>query len=593
MRAFAKRESEIGAVISSIILCGVLVAFAYRITVGVNLSDESYYTTIIDGWLKDGLCCSSNLVLHQTAELVVLPFARVYTLMTGGEYGLVLFLRAIFMIASCISGLCWYMFVKRIRDKGVAFCSAAFIICFVPFSLPAPSYNTIGMLAMLCGLALFGMAVLQEEADGDETSTRTTTWIMVLLSGFAWLIAVIAYPTLAPVQLIVFCSAAILMRGYKLRLLMVRYGIVSAVWLGLGLGFLFVMYGWARLLAIFRFTNAAMHVSDGLAVKLYTGAALLSAHPGFLALCVASTATGFLSRSLLERDRDFGVLASAVLAGIVLTTCFVGPVLFFRGHDIVLLLALSGLGGISLRGQREPAPQVIRIIYCGGLLAGLITAATATNGLYNFAIGGLPAAVLAPVLLVSSTAPPLARLAHRAMMMATALATGAQAFLYIYGEPANPLRGPAVRIQNGVFAGLLTAPNQALFITEATRLLTRVALPGRTMLVVGRLPGIYLLTSMSPDALSTWDFSQFYGSVPPQVDAWVRAFYHAPEHAPDVIVVIADPWTRPTPPWAEQLLAQYVETYRIKIESQSVILYEPSTARARSHTATAMPVHGQ
>ena len=33
----------------------VLVLLAYRMTIGVDLSDESYYVTFLDGWLKDGL----------------------------------------------------------------------------------------------------------------------------------------------------------------------------------------------------------------------------------------------------------------------------------------------------------------------------------------------------------------------------------------------------------------------------------------------------------------------------------------------------------------------------------------------------------
>jgi hypothetical protein len=44
----------------------LLTLLAYRMTIGVDLSDESYYATFLDGWLKDGLatartlCCTSR-----------------------------------------------------------------------------------------------------------------------------------------------------------------------------------------------------------------------------------------------------------------------------------------------------------------------------------------------------------------------------------------------------------------------------------------------------------------------------------------------------------------------------------------------------
>src|SRR5580700_11696940 len=74
----------------------VLALLAYRMTIGVDLSDESCYATFLDGWLKDGLGHSENLVVHQSAGLLLLPAARLYTWFAGSERGLMLFLRFIF-----------------------------------------------------------------------------------------------------------------------------------------------------------------------------------------------------------------------------------------------------------------------------------------------------------------------------------------------------------------------------------------------------------------------------------------------------------------------------------------------------------------
>ena len=49
----------------------VLALLAYRMTIGVDLSDELYYATFLDGWLKDGLGHSENLALQQSAALLI------------------------------------------------------------------------------------------------------------------------------------------------------------------------------------------------------------------------------------------------------------------------------------------------------------------------------------------------------------------------------------------------------------------------------------------------------------------------------------------------------------------------------------------
>src|SRR6476620_8917226 len=91
----------------------VLVLLSYRMTIGVDLSDESYYATFLDGWLKDGLGHSENLVLHQSAALLLLPAAQLYTSIVGSEHGIILFLRFIFLTTAGIASLCQYWFVSR------------------------------------------------------------------------------------------------------------------------------------------------------------------------------------------------------------------------------------------------------------------------------------------------------------------------------------------------------------------------------------------------------------------------------------------------------------------------------------------------
>ena len=94
------------------------------------------------------------------------------------------------------------------------------------------------------------------------------------------------------------------------------------------------------------------------------------------------------------------------------------------------------------------------------------------------------------------------------------------------------------------------------------------------MLVLGRPAGIYLLTDASPMTPSTWDFRQFHGSLPPQMNAQMATFYREATHRPDLVAVFTDPATYPLAPWARDLLRGYVATDRVSVGRRSLELYE-------------------
>jgi hypothetical protein len=97
---------------------------------------------------------------------------------------------------------------------------------------------------------------------------------------------------------------------------------------------------------------------------------------------------------------------------------------------------------------------------------------------------------------------------------------------------------------------------------------------GRTIVVMGRPSAIYLLTDASPTTLSTWDFWQFYGSLPPRVNALTEAFYRVSVHRPDAVAVFNDPQTYPLAPWARDLLADYVAVDRVSVGPRSLSIYK-------------------
>ena len=89
---------------------------------------------------------------------------------------------------------------------------------------------------------------------------------------------------------------------------------------------------------------------------------------------------------------------------------------------------------------------------------------------------------------------------------------------------------------------------------------------------MGRAAGIYLLTDASPMAPSTFDYWQFYGGLPPQMEELMEAFYRIPAHQPDVVAVFIDPRTYPLAPWARDLLSGDIEADDVAVGLVAVVV---------------------
>ena len=545
----------------------VLALLAYRMTIGVDLTDESYYVTFLDDWLKDRLGHGENLFVHQTAALLMFPAARLYVWIVGSERGLVLFLRFVFLAMACAASQCQFRFVRTVRDEAVAWSSALLVLCFIPFSLPAPSYNTIGMFGMLSALALFGVAALPRQMGAYAAAPAIS-------SGIAWMVTVLAYPTLAAALLALLAMALLGARDRGERVAALRYAIVCCFFQLCGACLLLAVFGWARLWQIARFSSTALQNPEYLDAKFAKSVELFTGHPAFGALCLAGGALG-VWLLVAGRDRSRAIWPSLLVAALVSLSYATGPALWFPPHDIVVLLVL--IGPFALSSESGPAA---RAIYVASVVGGVMTAASSSNGFYNFPIGGLAAAALASSLVTPRDAPRNAVAAQCSMILLTATLSATSTFASLYGEFPNPLTARAVRIEGGPFAGLLTNVDQAAFIAAATAALGRRGGCGKEIVVMGRAAGIYLLTDASPMAPSTFDYWQFYGGLPPQMEELMEAFYRIPAHQPDVVAVFIDPRTYPLAPWARDLLSGYIEADHVAVGSWSLSLYERCKAPA-------------
>lgn len=530
------------------LLAGFAAALAWRITQGADFTDESYYANFIYDWLKGGIRSSTLMTLHETAAVVVYPAAKVYAAMVGGDTGLFLFLRALFVAGNVAAGLCWLAFLRRAGFKALGWFVAAAAIAFIPFDLPAPSYNTLGLQGMEIGLTAYGAA---------QIASGRAAWAWKSLSATGWAVATIAYPTLGAV-LIVFLAAT-LVAGPRIGRTSYAAAVVGAQALGWAL--VLAAFGWSQLHASYALLAAGSTVTDW-PRKIGFTFGILQQNPTFASECILSAAVGLFGRRI-------GNLAlSLAMIAMVLTTLLLPPALFSVSHSLVVLLALSGLHLLwGFRPSASSWERLLAILYLAAGAAAFVTTATAYNSLYNFAVGGGAAALL-------SLVGPRSDWRRGETVMAIRASVAAGAFLllaltHFYGDRPDDPR-PRQKIHTGVFAGLWLQPDHAaalkLVREQIAPLMRR---PGATVAEVGAAPGLILETGARPLMLVVTP-------VTPTTPAPVRAFvaqFHQSRPA-DWVMIFRSANFDPYNPFGDTFSRRYRLVRHDMIPSGSIELFQ-------------------
>lgn len=496
--------------ISSFVL--VLVALLWRITQGIDFSDESYYAIFIDDWLKEGIAASPFTTLHQTAALLVYPFARLYHAFIGTSDGLFLFLRVLFIFLSTITALIWFVFSKKIIDKKYAWAIAICVLLIVPFGLPAPSYNTLSGQFLLIALATFGCGVLSNH------SKKQTIWLA--FSAIAWAVVTVAYPTLFVVLLF-----------FMLLLSFFKRSVIPQFWIYLALivccqlvlwSIVVYALSWQRLQDSITFLASINNPND-LPKKIFSSLTLLLAHKKFTLLAMAAFGAGIL-RPWLGRAYIF------ILIAVLAALCALSPTLFVRSHDAITLTALAGFWlffGVFYKAA--PTLQLVALLYTTSLFAGCVTAASAFNGIYNFCIGATPAAMLTLMMLTTQKLRFITSSLFAVILFHTA-------FFYHYGElPAHHEKREWVN--TGFFRGIAVLPTQKVVLDVIQNDVVPLAAAQKTILVVGRLPGLMLATPARIRTPFPYPISPPLSS---RTLALTNQFYLQPANRPDIVMVYQD-----------------------------------------------------
>ena len=496
---------------------------AGRMLLGIDTSDESYYVAFLHEWLVHGVGGGNSLVVHQTGAFLLFPLAKAFVLLTGSETGIVLFLRGIYLARAVGAGWTVFHVARMIGvQRPHAALAGLFVATFIPWSLPAPSYNTIGMLGLLVGA--FGLVALLLQPSRARFG-------MTVFAGAALGASTFAYPGFAIAVAALLTGLGFVSRSWRA---IGAVTVVVVVAIATATGAAFAAMGGHHLAQIARFTLAA-HQPTPIASKIAMTVMPGSSNLGFavLALCavVLGIAIHVRHKTNQRRERNVYILLMAVILGADWLT----PVaLFSRSHDVVLLLAGFGLGvfglGPARRGLKDSESLLRRVLcatYWAAVLAALVSTWSAVMGPLSFHVGALTAAVLTLAftsLITSTDWRPMVLLASVAIALNLI-----SAFTSSYGDP---LTGPLKMVPDGPYAGLLTEPARIAFLDDARRALNAECGPDGNALVIG-LPGLYILGQWRQASLFT------FGSNPgsPAAEALVRTFLSSPNNAPICVAV--------------------------------------------------------
>lgn len=522
--------ADAGGALLFVLLATVLIA---RLNKGLDLSDESYYALFVDDWLKGGIDSSSYLVIHQTAALLTLPFAWLFREVNGSTSGMFLFLRHLFLGGAVISAGVVVFVMRRLVGNVHGWLAGLLLLGFIPFGLPAPSYNTIGLQALCVALAAYGNAI-------TYAATRRATWWLAA-SAAAWTVATVAYP---PLMLALFVQLGVLLiLRNPLVLRTRRYVTMALIAQGLGWSLVATALSPSRIVDSIRYT-ARIGEPGGASTKLRNLAEFFTGSPWFAALCVAAVGVGVARRRLPSLSTT---LLVPVLIGVTLLH---PPRLFLRSHDAITLLVLMGVGTMwDLRKRTEVPKQAQAIMYTVAVAAGLATTVFATNLLYNFCIG---AAFAAPFAFGSikhgvrhDALSAVAALAVIAVVVVVSLST-------FYGDMSAGGH-PRVRIEHGFFAGIDADQNDAELLAIVDDRVRPLVEGASRVVYVGRNPGAVLALPVRLQMLSSYPLAA--GATeddhPEALDV-SESYYESPENRPRTVIIYRDPLFVPANPMGDR-----------------------------------------
>jgi len=492
-------------VVALLLLLAALAATIFRLRLGLNFNDEPFYVALPYRFLMGDRMFIDELNYLQFSSVLTYPVVAAWVYFFGNE-GIVLAMRVAYFVFASAVGLAAFLALKSRLARPLAIIAAAVIPAFIPWGIPAPSYNTVG--AGFLTISLF-TAYLSRSSD--------RSWL-ALIAGVAQGAATTAYPPLIVGSVGLFAAA--LMRGDR-----TRWRVLGFYAIGVGLVLLpaaaaLLRIGSANLLESYRFSVALGTQGGGIGklVQVLRGGASALVHqwPLIVALAVLAAMravrTGWADRiSLLTR--------------LVLPATLIPVAGFDRVTDSLGLVAYWGLAGMVLYPLSKPNSDdwdMFSYVMAPSLLAGALYAYASNNGYVNAGFGLLPAAVagswfLARTILSSDALKSrserlrgFAALFPLTMLLIMVVVAQYRGF---YNDGPFPALTRTVR--DGAFRGIQTTESNTKFISELQADLGQLTLPSDRILFFDNFPAGYIMTRLRAATSTVWSPSL---TLSPQLD---------------------------------------------------------------------------
>lgn len=503
-----------------------LIAICFRLTVGVDLSDESFYAATAQSMLDWGGPAKMCWNLAQPSMFLVLPFIKFWRdVLHMHNTGVILALRFFYLCMVLLSSFLLTSYARtRVSSSLAAVLIGMLPLVWIPYSLPAPSYNTIGENFFLIGLLLSSLA----------PGLSINSWSRAVLSAAPFVVACIAYPSFTLASLVFLLAEALLepdlakkQIARKTLLVVSLAGTIAAL-------SCVAICGRENIANIINFLQACSRA--GTENKLTNLRTQLFSQ-SFPAFAGATIACSLLNACLGKRS----LLANAslwLLAALLVWIEFSPTAMYLQSHCVLLVLAMF-LALVSPFLVDVPAST--KVAFGSALLAGFSTTFGSGNGAQAFCIGAFPAVCLglSEVVRELMTQPRslFASCTAWILLGTCNLSLAHSTIARIYGVDRQLSVDSLQRMPSGPFRWIRTNQKQRELVLSLQKDLSALPKNVQTIYVIGP-PGVYLCTD-----LKSMDPYMYHAKVSVE-DALAPLLidFYAKNGQPDVLVTVDDPW---------------------------------------------------
>ena len=523
MRRYAKtfKYENYKLAVALLTLAAAFFAVVFRLRFGADITDEAFYFANARSIIEWGGPFITDVSASQMASALIIPFVWVYRNFVPDDSGIILALRYLYVAMTILTSICVFDFAKRRVSIPIAIILSIVPLVWMPFSLPACSYNT--FVSNFLSMALLLIA-----------APLTVSSYRLSLASLLLFICVIAYPTLIlPVALLystLYLVGFVEPKVEDNKRSVLTGAVAFASLCILSVIALIIGEGTEPFFNTFAMTRLLLIASSGSKMTF-----LLSqfSDPAFtFRLCLSAICGIFIFK---VRSRWLQLSGALIL---LMTFIYIAydrhSPIACASHEIMILLALSFMPAFTHRLWVKE--QRVCIAFWISIIAAVITDLTSSNGLLNFAMGATPAVLIGLTYLCLKLRE-RSRLLAPVFVMSVVAIFVAEFTSSIYGEWNMTRNDLTYKMRSGAYKGLFTSQTRGKLLTALQADLAELSNPFKTMYVMGA-PGFYLLSPLKEMDPFFYHLNDRQSFIPV-----MTRFFSISSHRPDLVLhVTSDPY---------------------------------------------------